>query len=93
VIERVGPSGSGSRTCSAGDAFTLDGAPLVTCSALGRTHCTKEQSFTRIRYDASADRWDVGDKDGTSFRLDEAARHRVEEEPAASERRGFWITA
>jgi RHS repeat-associated protein len=65
VIERVGPSGHGSRTCAIADAFILDGEPLVPCTALGGTHCTKQESFRRIRFDAAADRWTIWDTDGT----------------------------
>src|SRR5215207_2108881 len=65
VIERTGPSGHGSRACNASDAYTLDGEPLVECTTLGGTHCTKAQSFRRIQFDAASARWFVWDKDGT----------------------------
>ena len=65
VIERVGAAGHGSRTCAASDAYTLDGEPLVACTVLGGTHCTRRQSFRRIRFDAGADRWTIWDTDGT----------------------------
>lgn len=64
-IERVSSNGHGSRTCSAADIYTLNGQPLVPCTALGGTHCTKEQSFQRITFDSAADRWYVWSKDGT----------------------------
>jgi RHS repeat-associated protein len=64
VIERVGPSGRGMRSCASSDAHTLDGEPLVTCAALGGTHCTKDQSFARIVFDQTNERWMVWDKTG-----------------------------
>jgi hypothetical protein len=70
AIERVAASGRGSRTCTASDSYVLDGEPLVACTALGGTHCTKSQSFRRIRFDAAADRWTIWDKNGTKSTYD-----------------------
>jgi RHS repeat-associated protein len=70
VIERVGPSGQGMRTCASSDGYTLDGEPLVACSALGGGYCTKEQSFARIAFDAASDRWTVWDKTGKKSTYD-----------------------
>ncbi|MEA2696667.1 MAG: hypothetical protein QOI66_938 [Myxococcales bacterium] len=70
AIERVAASGRGSRSCTAADSYVLDGEPLVACTALGGTHCTKSQSFRRIRFDAAADRWTIWDKNGTKSTYD-----------------------
>ena len=63
-VERAGP-GRGVPRYNAADIFLLDGQELVACTALGGTHCTRQQEFLRIRQDTAGDRWEVWDTDGT----------------------------
>jgi RHS repeat-associated protein len=63
VIERASP-GKGAPTYGASDIYLLDGQELVPCAAMGGTHCTKIQSYLRIKFDASANTWTVWQKDG-----------------------------
>src|SRR5690606_33544911 len=64
TIERVSSNSGGSRSCSASDMYRVDGETLVACDALGGTHCTKSQSFQRIRFDEDNDTWTFWDKSG-----------------------------
>jgi RHS repeat-associated protein len=67
TIERVSGPAHGTRRCTADDIYTLDGEPLVACTALGGTHCTKQQSYRRIQFDSAADRWTIWDRNGTKL--------------------------
>jgi RHS repeat-associated protein len=64
LVERASPGG-GVPVYGAGDIFLLDGAELIPCTALGGTHCTRHQSYQRIRQDAAANAWYVWEPDGT----------------------------
>lgn len=65
VIQRAAVDSGGSRRCAASDVFLLDGEPLVPCTSLGGTHCTKAQDYRRIAFDAAKDGWTVWTRDGT----------------------------
>lgn len=62
-IERISPGG-GSPAYNGNDTFHLDGGELLPDTSLGGTHCTKHQSYRRIKQDIANDRWFVWDKDG-----------------------------
>jgi RHS repeat-associated protein len=64
VIERASP-GRGAPAYDASDIFIVDGEELVPSTILGGTHCTKIQSYTRIKFDSTANTWTIWQKDGT----------------------------
>ncbi|MBI2390153.1 MAG: VCBS repeat-containing protein [Deltaproteobacteria bacterium] len=64
TVERASP-GKGAPRYDASDTFLLDGQELIPCTNLGGTHCTRIQSYKRIKWDAAANTWTVWDKDGT----------------------------
>lgn len=47
----------------AGGRYLLDGKPLVACTALGGTHCTRAPNYQRIQL--SGNNWNVWEKNGT----------------------------
>jgi RHS repeat-associated protein len=63
-IERASP-GPGAPSYTDADVFLIDGEELVPCTILGGTHCTKRQSYRRIKKDWTTDRWYIWDKEGT----------------------------
>ena len=63
-VERSG-RGGGVPLFDADDVFLLDGQELMACTTFGGTHCGRHQTFERIRRDATQDRWEVWDTDGT----------------------------
>jgi len=71
VIERT-RTGRGTPRFTAADVFVLDGGELVPCAVApespgcvaGGTHATKQESYTRIRFDSSANTWTIWAKSG-----------------------------
>src|SRR6266511_489528 len=64
VIEQMSSRSHGTRRCTADDVYTLDGEPLLACTEFGGTHCTKAQTFQRIRFDVAAEQWTIWEKNG-----------------------------
>jgi RHS repeat-associated protein len=67
-VERRGPRKSVAQY-DATDVFWLEGfddegLELMPCTALGGTHCTKQQRFVRVRYVAESNLWEVTSKNG-----------------------------
>ena len=71
VIERARPQG-GVPAYGASDVFFLNGEELVACAtgvaspscAAGGTHTTERESYQRIRFDPSANIWEITDNSG-----------------------------
>jgi hypothetical protein len=71
VIERT-RTGRGTPRFRSTDVFVLDGQELLACAAVssspgcgaGGTHATKQESYARIRFDASANSWTIWAKSG-----------------------------
>jgi len=71
VVERT-RTGRGTPRFNSADVFVLDGLELIPCAAApespgcaaGGTHATKQESYARIRFDASANTWTIWAKSG-----------------------------
>ena len=76
VVERT-RNGRGTPRFTGEDVFVLDGQELLPCSAAaqspgclaGGTHATKQESYARIRFDASAGTWTVWARSGVRTEL------------------------
>jgi hypothetical protein len=74
VVERT-RNGRGTPRFDAGDVFVLDGQELLPCAAVphspgcaaGGTHATKQESYTRIRFDGTT--WTVWARSGVRTEL------------------------
>jgi len=71
VVERARPR-NGSPRYDSSDTFVLNGMELVACEvgtvspscSTGGTHATKNESYLRIRLDATANQWTITDRTG-----------------------------
>jgi len=65
TIERRSP-GNGTPRLDGTDVFTLDGAELIACGAMGGTHCPRVQNYERVENLTATNQWRVTSKDGTT---------------------------